>query len=218
MRWIQNYSADIQYWVDTDIPDIGEITVNPNQVFPTTDEQGIYLVNTLWYIYKTVFDLWWWWVWGITGAINIWAWIWIYKDVVNDTIQLKTLKEWNWVEIITDNDSITIWTIWEFETQRNMTDNSQEDIVIWNKTIDRCVKIDYTCETGTNYQEWEIKAIQNWTTVELNHEFSWNPDIISWFEIQWIMNWNDIKIRLVATSVWSPLKFRYKYNSIKLAV
>ena len=137
MRRIRNISAETQIWIDTLIPDIGEIDVASGAVFPCTDDQWVYYVENYNKLFETVFNPWWA-SWEANFWNNLWAWEWVYSTKTWVTLNFKSLIAGSWISISSNADEITITNTnssWILPETLPITIDGQVDFTLTNPII-----------------------------------------------------------------------------------
>jgi len=106
MRRLTNISAETQYGIDTNIPDIWEINVLAWAVFPCTDSQWEYLVNAYGHFFETVYNIWGSWEVNIWNNLGIGEWV--YSTKTGAVLNFKSLIAWAGIQITSTANEITI--------------------------------------------------------------------------------------------------------------
>jgi len=216
MRRLRNVSWEMQTGVDTKIPDLWEITVLIDGVFPCSDDQWEYLVNSYNRLFETVYSLSG--GWEDNEALNVWTWVWLFKDKTWVVLNFKSIKAGAWIQINSSANELEIvnnWTVTP-EVQVDIIDDTIEYIIVWDKTTDRVVKLEYSIEWDGNYQEWFMYIVHNGTNADFDHQFSWVASVLDNVEYTPLIDGNNIVLRVEANSVWTDIKLKYKKSVITI--
>jgi len=103
----------------------------------------------------------------------------------------------------------------DIEYQVNVLDTTTENIIIGNKLTHRAFFIDFTDESGLNYEAGRIGLVHNGTNVTLDKYYFSQPSFINNLTFTADINNNNVRL-IITNNVGGLLKFKYRVKTISI--
>ncbi len=180
MRWIRNKSTELQIWIDTDIPDIGEINVLPWDMFPCEDDRGVFLVNAYDDIFETVYSIGGW-TWDITNASNVGTGAQVFRDKTWSILNFRSFLAGAWISVTQVGDEITITNTWASP--------------IPNETLPITVngQLDFTLTNAVTLPWSHTRVYVNWQKMTYGADYTFTSTTnLRWVNVSFVLATTDV--------------------------